>query len=167
MRRRFAAFALAGLVAGCSYSPSPALFPPHLKTLAVPVLKNATTEPSLEQEVTEALVARFLQDNKLRIVPEDQADLVVSGAIVRYTNSVFGFNAREQAQEYQVAIGVQLTARDRVKNREMWRDDNLIRTTNYFVVAAAGQPASDQYTARKDAIAKIADAVVNKTVEGW
>ena len=33
--------------------------------------------------------------------------------------------------------------------------------------AAAGQPASDQYTARKDAIAKIADAVVNKTVEGW
>jgi hypothetical protein len=171
MRRRavlaFGLLAAAASAGGCSYSPSPALFPPHLRTLAVPVLKNTTTEPGLEQEVTDALVNRFLQDNKLRIVPESEADLVVSGAIVRYTNSVFGFNAREQAQEYQVAVGVQLTARDRVKNREMWRDDNLVRTTNYFVVAAAGQPASDQFIARRDAISKLADAVINKTVEGW
>ena len=56
---------------------------------------------------------------------------------------------------------------DRVKNREMWRDDNLVRTTNYFVVAPAGQTPQDQYTSRKDATSKIADAVLNKTVEGW
>ena len=167
MRRRLGLVVLAVVAVGCSYSPSPALFPPHLKTLAVPVLRNATTEPNLEQEVTEALVNRFVQDNKLRVVAEGDADLVITGAVVRYANVVFGFNAREQAQEYQVVVSVQLTARDRVKNREMWRDDNLVRTTNYFVVAAAGQPASDQVIARKDAIAKIADAVVGKTVEGW
>ena len=154
-------------LAGCSYSPSPALFPPHLRTLAVPVLRNQTTEPNLEQEVTQAIVDRFVQDNKLRVVAESEADLVLSGAVVKYTNAVFGFNANEQAQEYQVAVTVQLTARDRVKNREMWRDDNLVRTTNYFVVATPGQEQKDQYSARKDAIAKIADAVLNKTVEGW
>ena len=98
---------------------------------------------------------------------EAQADLVISGSVVRYTNSVFGFNAREQAEEYQVAVAVRLTARDRVKNREMWRDDNLVRTTNYFVVAPVGQTPQDQYTSRKDAIEKLADAVLNKTVEGW
>ena len=131
------------------------------------MLRNGTTEPNLEQEVTEAIVNRFVQDNKLRVVAEDDADLVLTGTVVRYVNAVFGFNAREQAQEYQVAVSVSLTARDRVKNREMWRDDNLIRTTNYFVVETPGQPAQDQFTARKDAIAKIADAVLNKTVEGW
>lgn len=151
----------------CSYSPSPALFPPHLKTLAVPVLRNGTAEPNLEQEVTEAIVNRFVQDNKLRVVAEDQADLVITGTVGKYVNAVFGFNAREQAQEYQVAVTVSLTARDRVKNREMWRDDNLVRTTNYFVVPTPGQETQDQFTARKDAIAKIADAVLNKTVEGW
>jgi hypothetical protein len=153
--------------ASCSYSPSPALFPPHLRTVAVPVMRNGTTEPNLEQEVTEAIVNRFVQDNKLRVVSEAEADLVLTGTVVKYVNAVFGFNAREQAQEYQVAVTVSLTARDRVKNREMWRDDNLVRTTNYFVVETPGQTPQDQFTARRDAISKIADAVLNKTVEGW
>ncbi len=161
------ALAFAITVGGCSYSPSPSLFPTHLKTLAVPILKNETTEPNLEQEVTQAIVDRFVQDNKLRVVAEADADLVISGSVVRYTNSVFGFNAREQAEEYQVAVAVRLTARDRVKNREMWRDDNLVHTTNYFVIAPAGQTPQDQYSSRKAAISKIADAVLNKTVEGW
>lgn len=159
--------ALVGAGASCSYSPSPALFPPHLRTLAVPVLRNGTAEPNLEQEVTEAIVNRFVQDNKLRVVSESEADLVLTGTVAKYVNAVFGFNAREQAQEYQVAVTVTLTARDRVKNREMWRDDNLVRTTNYFVVSTPGQTPQDQFTARKDAITKIADAVLNKTVEGW
>jgi hypothetical protein len=59
--------ALALAAGGCSYSPSPSLFPTHLKTLAVPILKNETTEPNLEQEVTQAIVDRFVQDNKLRV----------------------------------------------------------------------------------------------------
>jgi hypothetical protein len=154
-------------IGGCSYSPSPALFPPHLRTLAVPVLRNATTEPNLEQEVTQAIVDRFVRDNKLRVVPEDAADLVLSGSVVQYTNAVFGFNAEEKAEEYQVAVTVQLTARDRVKNRELWRDDNLVRTTNYFVVPTPGRDPQDQFGARREAIEKIADAVLNKTVEGW
>ena len=159
--------ALALVTAGCSYSPSPALFPPHLKTLAVPVLRNGTVEPNLEQEVTEAIVNRFVQDNKLKVVAEGEADLVLTGTVIKYVNAVFGFNAREQAQEYQVAVTVAITARDRVKNREMWRDDNLVRTTNYFVVSTPGQETQDQFTARRDAITKIADAVLGKTVEGW
>ena len=133
----------------------------------MPVFQNATTEPNLEQEVTEAIVNRFVQDNKLKVVAEAEADLVLTGSVVRYVNAVFGFNAREQAEEYQVAVTVALTARDRVKNREMWRDDNLIRTTNYFVVDTPGQQPQDAISARRDAISKIADAVLNKTVEGW
>jgi outer membrane lipopolysaccharide assembly protein LptE/RlpB len=167
---RAAALVLAaGLLAtgGCSYSPNPALFPPHLRTLAVPVFENRTTEPNLDQEVTEAVVRRFVANNRLRVVSESEADLVVTGAIVRYSNAVFGFNAREQAQEYQVAVTVSVTVHDRVKNREMWRDDNLVRTSNYFVVAVPGQQVQDQVSARADAIDKIAEAVINRTVEGW
>jgi hypothetical protein len=161
------AIALLVSLAGCSYSPNPALFPPHLKTLAVPVFENRTTEPNLDQEVTQAVVNRFVANNRLRVVSEGEADLVVSGAVVGYTNSVFGFNAREQAQEYQVAVTVAVRVKDRVKNREMWADDRLVRTSNYFVVTTPGQQVQDQVTARQDAIDKIGEAVINKTVEGW
>ncbi len=162
-----AALLLALGMGACSYSPSPAQFPTHLKTLAVPILKNETTEPNIEQEVTQAIVDVFVQDNKLRVVDEAQADLVISGSVVRYTNSVFGFNAREQAEEYQVAVAVRLTGarpgeepRD-VARRQPGAHHELLRRR------ARGQTPQDQYTSRKDAIAKIADAVLNKTVEGW
>ena len=160
---------IAGLIvlAGCSYSPNPALFPQHLKTIAVPVLQNRTTQPALEQEVTAAIINRFIRDSKLRVVNEDQADLLVSGAVVSYRNAVFGFNAREQAQEYQVAVTVSLTAKDRVKNRELWKDDALVRTANYFVVETNGQPPQTENEGRASAVDKLSEAILNRTVENW
>ncbi len=152
---------------GCSYSPNPTAFPTHLSTIAVPVFQNKTTQPALEEQVTQAVVDRFIKNSRLRVVGEDQADLVVSGAIVTYKNAVFGFNAREQAQEYQVIVTLSVTAKDRVKNRELWKDDNLTRTANYFVVATGGQPAKTEADGRADAIDKLAEGILNRTVETW
>src|SRR5437763_1741787 len=136
---------------GCSYSPNPASVPPHLKTIAIPVFANHTTEPNLDQEVTQAVVDRFVKDNHLRIVGENEADAVIHGAITSYKNAVFGFNAREQAQEYQVALTLSVTVQDKVKNREMWKDEAMIRTSNYFVVSVPGQPAQTELTGRQQA----------------
>lgn len=159
---------LVALVAGgCSYSPNPTLFPTHLKTIAVPVFQNRTTQPLLDEEVTTAVVNRFIRNSKLRVVAEDQADLVVTGSIAAYRNAVFGFNSQEQAQEYQVAVTVSVTVRDRVKNRELWKDDALVRTANYFVTAVGGQPPQTETTGRLSAIDKLADAILNRTVENW
>lgn len=155
------------LGSGCSYSPNPALFPSHLKTIAVPVFQNRTTQPALEEEVTTAVVNRFIRDSKLRVVAEDQADLVVTGAVVGYRNAVFGFNAREQAQEYQVAVTASVTVRDRIKNRELWKDDNLVRTANYFVTTASGQTPQTEAGGRASAVDKLVDAILNRTVENW
>ena len=155
------------LAAGCSYSPNPALFPTHLKTIAVPVFQNRTTQPALEEEVTTAVVNRFIRDSKLRVVSEDQADLVITGGISAYKNAVFGFNAREQAQEYQVAVTVVVSVRDKVKNRELWKDDGLVRTANYFVTASPGQAPQTEAQGRVAAVDKLADAILNRTVENW
>ena len=165
--RRGAGVLLALLLGGCSYSPNPALFPTHLRTIAVPVFQNRTTQPALEEEVTTAIVNRFIRDSKLRVVSEDQADLVITGGVRAYSNAVFGFNAREQAQEYQVAVTVVVTVRDRVKNREMWKDDSLVRTANYFVTASPGQEPQTEAQGRASAVDKVADAILNRTVETW
>jgi len=161
------ALGLALVAGGCSYSPNPTAFPTHLSTIAVPVFQNRTTQPALEEQVTQAVVDRFIKNSRLRVVGEDQADLVITGAISTYKNAVFGFNAREQAQEYQVIVTVSVTAKDRVKNRELWKDDNLTRTSNYFVVATGGQPAKTEADGRTDAVDKLAEAVLNRTVETW
>jgi outer membrane lipopolysaccharide assembly protein LptE/RlpB len=159
--------ALALGLGACAYTTSTALLPAHLKTIAIPVFENATTEYSLGQELTQAVIERFVQDNHLKVVDERSANAVLSGKITEYRNTVFGFSAATQAQEYRVAITIWVSFRDRVKNRELWNDVNLQKTVNYFVVDVPGQKARTELDGRTEAIQKIADEILIRSVEGW
>jgi outer membrane lipopolysaccharide assembly protein LptE/RlpB len=160
-------FTAAAVVQGCGYTTSTALLPPHLKTIAIPVFANATTEYTLEQEITDAVIARFVADNHLKVVDERAANVVLRGKVVQYKNAVFGFSTAAEAQEYRVTIAVSVVLKDQIKNREMWSDPNLVKTANYYVVDVPGQPARTELDGRKEAVDKIAEAVVSRTVEGW
>jgi len=154
------------LLSSCAYTTSPALLPAHLKAVAIPVFENGTTEYTLEQDITNAVIADFVKDNHLKVVDEKSANCVVRGKVTQYNNTVFGFTNASQAQEYRVTIGVQVTFKDLVKNREMWSDD-IVRTANYYVVDVPGQTAKTELDGRTEAIQKIADEILSRSVEGW
>ena len=61
---------LAGcLCSGCSYSFSRSSLPSYIQTIAIPVLKNSTSEPGLQDEMTDAISRQFFADSSLRVVP--------------------------------------------------------------------------------------------------
>ncbi|MFI5372330.1 MAG: LptE family protein [Candidatus Eisenbacteria bacterium] len=158
--------ALAG-AGGCAYTTSTAALPPHVRTIAIPTFQNETTEYAIEQSITQTVIDRFVADNHLKVVDEKSADYVVRGTLKGYRNVVFGFNTAENAQEYRVTIVVSVTVKDAVKNREVWSDASLSRYANYFVVAVPGSPAKTEFDGRADAISKIADEILARTVQGW
>lgn len=151
---------------GCGYTASPALLPQHLKTVAIPVFENGTPEAQLEREITDAVIDRFVKDNHLRIVDEKSANAVVRGRVTQYKNAVFGFSSTAQANEYRVTVGVAVTFKDLVKNRELWNDE-IVKTANYYVQDVPGQGAKTELDGRKEAVTKIADEVLSRSVEGW
>jgi hypothetical protein len=153
--------------ASCAYTTSTALLPSHLKTVAVPVFENGTTEYTLEQEVTDAVIARFVADNHLRVVDERSADSVIKGRITVYQNAVFGFSQAAEAQEYRVTVSASVTFKDQIKNRELWSEPNLVKTANYYVVDTPGAAAKTEIDGRKEAVAKLAEEIVARSVEGW
>jgi hypothetical protein len=167
--RTIIAFLAVALFAGsCAYSTTTALLPPHMKTVAIPVFENATTEYSLPQEITDAVIVRFVQDNHLRVVPERSANSVVRGRVVGYKNSVFGFSDQARAQEYRVAVTVSVTFKDLVKNREVWSEPELTKTANYYVTPVPGDTAAHtELDGRKEAIRKIADEILARSVQSW
>jgi len=114
-----------------------------------------------------SIIERFVKDNHLRIVDERSADCVIRGKITTYKNAVFGFSAANRAQEYRVTIGCSVVFKDLVKNREIWNAPDLVKTSNYFVVDVPGQAAQTELDGRKEAIAKIADEILSRSVEGW
>ena len=162
-----AALAAVGFVLfSCGYTASPALLPSHMKTVAIPVFENGTTEYALEQDLTNTIIQRFVRDNHLRVVDEKSANSVVHGRVTQYKNAVFGFSTATRAQEYRVTISVMVTFKDLVKNREVWSGE-IIRTANYYVQNMPGDSATTELDGRKEAINKIADEVLSRSVEGW
>ena len=142
------------------------MLPTHLKTIAIPQFENDTGEYTLEQIVTDAVIQRFVADNHLRIVDERSASCVVKGRITQYRNAVFGISNSDLAQEYRVTIGVAIVFKDQVKNREIWSDE-IIKTANYYVQPVPGQDAKTELDGRKEAIQKLADEILSRSIESW
>lgn len=153
--------------AGCAYTSSPALLPPHLKTVAIPTFENVTSEYTLEQEITQAVIDRFVRDNHLKIVDEKSADAVVRGKVTQFKNAVFGFSSASEASEFRVTIAVSVVFKDQVKNREIWNDPNLVKTANYYVQDVPGQTASTPLDGRKEAVTKLADEILTRSLQSW
>jgi hypothetical protein len=154
------------LAAGCGYTASPALLPTHLKTVAIPVFENGTPEVRLEEEITNAVILKFVQDNHLKVVDEKTANSVIRGKVTQYKNSVFGFTQNNSSNEFRVTVAVEVTFKDLVKNREMWSGE-IVKSANYYVVDVPGQKAQTEIDGRQEAISKIADEVFSRSVEGW
>ena len=171
-RARLAILVLIGALlvvaaAGCAYTTGSALLPSHLRTIAIPTFENGTTEYVLEKELTQSVIDKFIADNHLKVVDERVANSVLRGRITGYRNAVFGFTGTNEAQEYRVTISVAVTFKDLVKNREIWKDPEITKYANYYVQAVPGDSAHTELQGRQQAVAKIADEILSRTVEGW
>lgn len=158
------AFSMLVLVSGgigC-YSFSGSNLPGHIKSVAVPTVKNSTLEPGVEQEVTEGIVDKFLSDGRLKIASERAAQAVVLADIVGYENKVNNYSASQEPIDYIVVLTLSVQMRDQVKNRDLWRDDRLVATGVY-------EPGSGETeeAARARAIVTLANDVVGRTLEQW
>jgi len=154
-------------VSGCGYTASPALLPPHLKTVAIPVFGNDTPEARIDQEVTTAIITTFVKDNHLKIVDEKSANAVIRGKVTQYKNAVFGFTgSTAESNEYRITVAVEVTFKDLVKNRELWSSE-IIKSANYYVQPVPGQPPKTELDGRAEVITKIADEILSRSVEAW
>lgn len=155
---------LCGLT-GCAYSFRGSNLPGHIRTVAVPNFTNATLEPGLEQETTSAVIERFIQDGRLKVAPEGQADGRLSGGVAKYENRVYNYGPDQSPRDYVVVVSVDVVMKDQVKNRELWSDHALTRTAVYVPGATSG--LSTEREARQDALRNIAGEIVTRTLEQW
>ncbi|HVP37945.1 MAG TPA: LptE family protein [Candidatus Saccharimonadales bacterium] len=165
---RWAGFPLAAalaLASGCAYTTGTGI-PSHITTVAIPTFGNQTVQYTLSQELTDAVVQRFVQDNHLRVVPQRQAQSVILATVLEYRNEVFGYTAAEQAQEYRVGVRVEVRFKDMVKNKDIW-SDTIIKVSNYSTVPVGNTPAATEADGRKDVVAKVADEILSRTVSRW
>ena len=106
---------------GCGYhlvGGGASQLPSHLKTIAIPVFDNQSSEPALQRPFTEALRRAFITDGRLRLVNDQNgADLVMTGTLTRYSIRAVAFNSFDVAIEYWVYFGAKVKVVERVNNK--------------------------------------------------
>ena len=157
---------LAGGAPGCGYTVSSVL-PAHIKTIAIPTFGNNTVEHGLADDVTQALINAFLADRRLNLERERDADSILRGTILAYRSRVYAYTSQEVATQYEIVLVAKVEYRDVVRNRDVWKEDELTVRTTYSVEPVGSEPAKTEADGRRDVVQKLADLVVSRTVQGW
>jgi outer membrane lipopolysaccharide assembly protein LptE/RlpB len=113
------------LISGCGYHlvGTGTTLPPHLKTIAIPVFDNTSSQPNIDRDITNAIRQAFINDGRLKVVNTSKADLVMKGVLSSYNLQAASFTTQDVAREYWVQLGGSIDVQDRVKKTRFLKQD--------------------------------------------
>lgn len=151
-----------GLIACGPYSFS-GLAHPHIKTIAIPLFQDQTAEFGIKEEITNALIKAFTSDNSLKIADRRKADSVLHGTIIAVSDQAGAYTRDERVNEIQVHLLVDIKYEDLVKRKIIWED----KISQFGTYTPGSGDKNSRSDAIAEAIAKITEEVLNRTVSGW
>ncbi|NWF99920.1 MAG: LptE family protein [Thermoanaerobaculaceae bacterium] len=159
-------------VAGCGYHlvGVSGNLPPTLHKLHVAPFVNRTGRAELDQRLTEEVTQEWLRRSRFQLVSSaDEADAVLSGAVVSANVAPVRFDEQGRATEYQltVAADVQLVDRTGEQPVVLWRDPNFSRTVSYQVDVSAVSYFDREIEAMEQVARDFARGLVVTILEGF
>lgn len=146
------------ILTGCGiYSFSGSTLPSHIKTVAVPLFEDKTTEFGIDQKFTDGLIDAIIEDNTLKIADPRSADALVRGEILRIEDRAGQYNEQEAASDYRVTITAKVAFED-VKKRQILWEETWTQWGSY---------TDDREAGIDEAVKKLSTEILNRTVSGW
>jgi hypothetical protein len=143
---------------GCLYGFAGGGLPPSIKTVAILPFDNQTPEPTLTQEISQAVREAVERRLGLRQSAESRADAVVRGSITRYEPDVpVAYQAGEDRDvnvtQRQVQITVTVEILDQKQGKPLWQRSGLVVKGDYD----PGQEAVGRQEALDDLVQNIVE----------
>jgi hypothetical protein len=136
---------------------------PNVRTVAILPFDNQTPEPTLTQEVNDAVREAFERRLGLRTAGEATADAVVRGRISRYdADQPLAFQSglgQTNVTRRQITITVDVELVDQHENKTVWQRQGLTVTGEY-------QPPAEG-DGRKVALQKLVTEIVAGAQSQW
>ena len=124
-------------LAACGYhlSGTGTTVPESARTIRIALFTNHTRETGLEVRLHRAVEDEFRRQGTLRIVTEDDADLVLSGDIRRFTSVPVAFSATDEAVQYQGIMQVSLRLTERETGHVLFENKLLQESQDFGAVS--------------------------------
>ncbi len=151
------------LFSGC-YSFSGASVPPHLKTVAIPIVDDQSGygDPTLRELFTSQLEQRFRSDNTLEMSNAASADALLRGVIVSVKDAPAVVAPGEQVTQRRLTVVVHVTFQDLKLHKTVWEKD----FSNWGNFPSSGG-TTQRTEGLKEAVRKLTEDILNETVSGW
>jgi hypothetical protein len=135
---------------------------PHIKTVAVPIFQDQTSEFGIKEKLTDAVINEFTRDNTLKITDRRNADSIIEGTIVNVNDQAGAFTSSEQVRDIKIFITVRVIYEDLKKRNILWEEE----ITQWGTFNPDEGPQSRE-KGIDEAVGKIANEILNKSVSGW
>ncbi|TRZ50466.1 hypothetical protein D4Q80_00240 [bacterium] len=163
--------------AGCGYT-SRSLIRDKFKTIYIAQFANKidiTREgdaanryklyrPMLEQDITQAVINKFLWDGNLKPQKEGAAHLTLRGELVEFRRDPLRYTSSQDVEEYRINLVVNIKLWDNKENKLVWEEVRFTGDTTYFTI---GPLSKSEDAAVSDALVDLARRIVERTVEQW
>lgn len=150
-------------LAGC-YSFTGSSVPPHLKTIAIPLLddQSGSGEPSVREKLTNKLIEKFRQDNSLQVTERVNADAILEGTITSLVSKPQVISGNETVTKQQITITVKIVYQDMKLKKKVW-EKQFSEWGEYDL----GGGVQQRDAAIDAANEKITEDILIETVSGW
>ncbi len=172
------------LLSGCMFYSMAGSIPPHIKSIAIPLVENQTAEFAMAETVTDNLVSKFTEENILRVTNEKGADSIMKGVILKVDDGPYTFSKEEAVTEYRFTVSMKMEWLDAVNDKVLltkqysgWGAYGLSGDISADGIDNDGDGAIDgddideigdpREFATKVAVEKIAEDVLNDILTSW
>jgi hypothetical protein len=182
-RRALCALVLAATAAGCGYTTGSSL-DERFQTIHVTGFQNRSREYDLQAPLTNAVIRKFLNDGRLRVVGADEADLIVTGTILNYDLQGIVFDEDDEVTQFEGFVSANVRVADARTGDVLWEDDMVGQTSfstgiegsssdrlrgnaQAFLEPVRSFQTSEENQAAAEAIERLAADIFYRTVEPW
>ena len=138
---------------------------PEVKTITIPFFeyKALKVNPSLSNQLTEALQEKFRRFTRLELI-EEEGDLEVVGAVVGYDVRATAITATEQAAQNRLTVSVKVSFTNRKYPEESFPEKSF---SAYADFDATQTLDAVEATLCDEIVEKLCEDIFNGTVANW
>jgi hypothetical protein len=146
----------------CGYYSFSGSIPSDIKTIAVPLFDDNTSFPGVREDLTNDIIDAFINDNVLQVVPESNADLLITGTILSINEKAAIITTGETVEQYEVYVNVKVKCLE-VKSGKVWWEKTLSR----FGTMGGLDNIDERNQAINVALNDITQDVLDNTLANW
>jgi hypothetical protein len=160
---RISLLALCLVFTSC-YSFTGASLPPHIKTIAIPLVDDISGfgQSEVRQRITDLLTEKFTREGSLQVTNRSRADALIEVTVTSIADENVGVQSGEQLTTKRVTITVDAVYRDQKKQKDFWQQ-RVSQSADY----AIEQNLAGLRSALQTAEERLAEEILLKVLSNW